>query len=277
MRLFETISAPDGLQPLVSRNGLRVDLKTYAAGPVELAAQPAHQIMVHAGAPVRGTCATAQRYTYTRGDVDIVPAGMADRCLHDDSSTSLVVQMPTTLLRRAAEDLGLDPDRTGLAPQYQLRDPQIEHIAWALEAERKLAQPGSALYADSLGLALALHLLRSFAKPTRSRRGLPAAQLKRVTDYIEDHIDRDLSLETLAAIAAVSASHLKNAFRRSTGMPVHEYVVQRRVERAKRLLLQGKLPASEVALEAGFSHQSHMARCMRRVLGITPSVLVRGN
>lgn len=277
MKLFETISAPDGLQPLVSRNGLRVDLKTYAAGPVELTAQPAHQIMIHAGEPVRGMCATAQRYTYTRGDVDIVPAGMADRCLHDDSSTSLVVQLAPALLRQAAEDLGVDPDRTSLAPQHQLRDPQIEHIAWALDAERRLAGPGSALYADSLGLALALHLLRSFAKPASPRRGLPAAQLKRVTDYIEDHIDRDLSLETLAAIAAVSASHLKNAFRRSTGVPVHEYVVQRRVERAKRLLLQGELPASEVALEAGFSHQSHMARCMRRVLGITPSALVRGN
>jgi len=277
MRLFEISSAPDGLQPLVSRSGLRVDLRTYPPGPVELPAQPAHQILIHAGEPVRGVCASAQRYTYTRGDVDIVPAGMADRCLHDDSSTSLFVQMAPALLRRAAEDLGLDPDRAGLEPRHQLRDPQIEHIAWALEAERQRAHPAGALYADSLGLALALHLLRSFATPASPRRGLSAAQLKRVTGYIEDHIDRDLSLATLAAVAEISASHLKNAFRRSTGSPVHEYVVQRRVERAKRLLLQGKLPASEVALEAGFSHQSHMARCMRRVIGITPGALVRSN
>ncbi|KYF72421.1 hypothetical protein BE15_48030 [Sorangium cellulosum] len=54
---------------------------------------------------------------------------------------------------------------------------------------------------------------------------------------------------------------------------MHEYVVQRRVERARALLLRGDLPASQVAIEAGFAHQSHMARCMRRVLGVTPTAL----
>lgn len=279
MRLSELstggVGGADGLAPLISRSGLRVDLRRYAPGPVELPAHAEHQLMVHAGAPVRGVCAKAQGYTYTRGDIDIVPAGLSDQCLHDDSSTSLVVQMSPALLRRAAEELGLDPDRAGLEPRHQLRDPQIEHIAWALDAERKSTHPAGALYADSLGLALALHLLRSFRAPTPARRGLSAAQLKRVRDYIEQHLDRDLSLSTLAEVAGVSASHLKSAFRRSTGLPVHEYVIQRRVERAKHLLTQGKLPASEIALEAGFSHQSHMARCMRRVLGLTPSALTR--
>jgi AraC family transcriptional regulator len=268
--------APDGIAPLISRSGLQVDLRRYARGAVELPAQAEHQLMIHAGAPVRGVCSNAQRYTYTRGDIDIVPAGVTDRCLHDDSSTSLVLRMSPTLLRRAAEDLGRDPDHTGLEPRHQLRDPQIEHIAWALDAERKSAHPAGALYADSLGLALALHLLRSFGTLATPRRGLSPQQHKRVVDYIEDHIDRDLSMATLASVAQVSASHLKNAFRRSTGLSVHEYVVQRRVERAKLLLMQGELPASEIALEAGFSHQSHMARCMRRVLGITPSALRSG-
>ncbi|MNN49789.1 Helix-turn-helix domain protein [compost metagenome] len=57
---------------------------------------------------------------------------------------------------------------------------------------------------------------------------------------------------------------------------MHEYVIRRRVERARTLLLQRELPASQVALEAGFSHQSRMARCMRRILGATPRQLVRG-
>jgi AraC family transcriptional regulator len=271
-----TSIAPDGVEPLISRSGLRVDLRRYAAGPVKLPANAQHQLLIHAGPPVRGMCSAAQRYTYTRGDVDIVPAGMSDQCLHEESATSLVVQMSPALLRRASEDLGLDPDRTGLEARHQLRDPHIEHIAWALAAERERAHPAGALYADSLGLALAVHLLRSFGVRAQPRRGLSAQQLKRVTGYIEDHIDRDLSLATLAAVAEVSASHLKNAFRHATGMPVHAYVVQRRVERAKTLLLQGLLPASEVALEAGFSHQSHMARCMRKVLGITPGAIVRG-
>lgn len=270
-------AVPDGIAPLISRSGLRVDLHSHAPGPVELRAQSEHQLMIHAGTPVRGVCSNAHGYTYTRGDIDIVPAGLADRCVQDDSSTSLVVRMSPMLLRRAAEDLGLDPERTGLQHQHQLRDPQIEHIAWALDAERRSGYPAGSLYADSLGLALALHLLRSFGTLASPRRGLSAQQHRRIVDYIEAHIDRDLSLVTLASVAGVSASHLKNAFRRSTGLTVHEYVVQRRVERAKSLLLHGGLPASEVALEAGFSHQSHMARCMRRVLGITPSDLRSGN
>jgi AraC family transcriptional regulator len=66
-------------------------------------------------------------------------------------------------------------------------------------------------------------------------------------------------------VAEVSASHLKTLFRRSTGLPVHEYRVH------------GELPASQVALEAGFAHQSHMARCMRRVLEVTPMSVMRSS
>jgi AraC family transcriptional regulator len=98
-----------------------------------------------------------------------------------------------------------------------------------------------------------------------------------VTEYIEEHLDQDLSLAQLAGVAGVSSSHLKTLFKRSTGLPVHEYVMQRRVECAKALLLRGELPASQVALEAGFAHQSHMARWMRRVLGVSPSSVVRNS
>jgi AraC family transcriptional regulator len=75
-------------------------------------------------------------------------------------------------------------------------------------------------------------------------------------------------------MSRLSTAHLKTLFRRSMGLPVHAYVIQRRVERAKLLLLRGELPASQVALEAGFAHQSHMARHMRRLLGVTPAVLI---
>jgi AraC family transcriptional regulator len=60
-------------------------------------------------------------------------------------------------------------------------------------------------------------------------------------------------------------------------MPVHQYVVQRRVERARTLLLQGKLNASQIALDTGFAHQSHMAHWMGRLLGVTPRELIRSS
>jgi AraC family transcriptional regulator len=76
-------------------------------------------------------------------------------------------------------------------------------------------------------------------------------------------------------VAGLSVSHFAALFRRSTGSSVHNYVMQRRVERARQLLVRGGMSVCEVALETGFSHQSHMARWMRRLLGIAPAALQR--
>ncbi|MPY91166.1 MAG: helix-turn-helix domain-containing protein [Luteitalea sp.] len=255
------------------RIGLRVDLRTTAPGVVELKALPEHRIKVHAGPPVRGTC-QFDRFLYTRGDVDIVPAGVSDVWHEEDSNTSIVLEVTPSLLRRTAEDIGIDPDHAGLEPRHQVRDPQIEHLAWALEAERAAGYPGGLIYAESLGSALAIHLLGRYPAPLTSNGGLSRPQLRRVTAYIEEYLDQDLSLKRLADVVGVSPSHLKTLFKRSSGLPVHEYVVQRRVERAKWLLLRGDRPASQVAVETGFAHQSHMARCMRRILGATPASLM---
>ena len=255
-----------------ARIGLRVDLQTTPAGVVQLEALTDHRLKIHAGAPVRGEC-RLQRFHLTRGDIDIFPAGVSDVWHEEDPNTSLVVRLSPSLLRRAAEDLGADSDSAGLEQRHQFRDPQIEHIAWALDAERAAGYPGGLLYAETLGSALAIHLLGRYRAAVRQARGLSKPQLRRVTEYIEAYLDEDLSLSRLAKVAEVSASHLKTLFKQSTGVPVHEYVIQRRVERAKALLTQGELPTSQVALEAGFAHQSHMARSMRRVLGVTPTAL----
>ncbi|WP_437942422.1 helix-turn-helix domain-containing protein [Sorangium sp. So ce341] len=256
------------------RLGPRVDVLETPGGVVALEPSSNHRLRIHAGPPVRGSCGV-HRFVYTRGDTDVLPAGYADVWHEDDPNTSLLLELPASLVRRAAMDMGRDPDTAGLDLRHQLRDPQIEHIAWALDAERMAGHPNGLLYAESLGLALAVHLLGRCAAPARSQRGLSPQQLRRVTAYIEEHLDKNLSLERLADVAEISASHLKTLFKRSTGLPVHEYVVQRRVERAKALLARGDLPASQVAIEAGFAHQSHMARCMRRVLGVTPTALAR--
>jgi AraC family transcriptional regulator len=237
---------------------------------VELQALTDHRLKIHAGAPVRGEC-KLQRFQYTRGDIDILPAGVSDVWHEDDPNTSLILQFPPSLLRRAAEDLGADPDAAGLELRHQVRDPQIEHIAWALDAERAAGYPGGFLYAETLGSALAIHLLGRYRARLHQARGLSKLQLRRVTEYIEEYLDQNLSLGRLAQIAGASASHLKTQFKRSMGVPVHEYVIQRRVERAKALLMGGEMSISQVALEAGFAHQSHLARCMRRVLGVTPT------
>jgi AraC family transcriptional regulator len=105
--------------------------------------------------------------------------------------------------------------------------------------------------------------------------GLTGYRLKQVLAFIEDQLTEDLSLERIATVAGVSSSHLNTLFRHSMGVAVHQYVIQRRVELAKTLLLQEEKSITEIALEAGFAHQSHLARHMRRMLGLQPRALKR--
>jgi AraC family transcriptional regulator len=250
-------------------------------GPIELAPTPEHRLWIHTGAPVRGTCNVAGRFVSTRGDIDLFPAHRSAAWREEDATTSLEILLPEALLRFTAGDLGLDPDRMEIAPRYRFRDERIEHIAWALDAERRAGGPAGFLYVESLGVALAAHLLRGYGAELRVqprvRSGLSKPQLDRILEYVDAHLGQSLSLVKLARVAGVSASHLKAQFKRSTGLTVHAYVIRRRVERARMLIVRGGMSLSEAALEAGFAHQSHMARCMRRILGVTPAAFARGD
>ena len=254
---------------------LRVERHATLPGPAIWAPIADHRVKVHAGPPVRGTC-RARDFVARHGEIDIVPAGMSDAWEEHDASSTLTLHMPHALLRRAAQEMRLPESRAALAPRHQFRDASIEHIAWALDADRMAGSPSGRLFADSLGVALAMHLLGHSAATTRREpASLSPQRLRRVVEHIDAHVGDDLSLARLAEVAGISASHLKTVFKRSTGVPVHQFVVQRRVERAASLLRSGDMPAIEVALEAGFAHQSHMARCMRRLLGITPTLVSR--
>lgn len=204
-----------------------------------------------------------------------MPAGSSDDWLEDDASSAIDLRLPRTLVRRVASELGLDPDRASLEARCQVKDPQLEHIAWALEAESRAGFPGGVLYTDALATALTVHLLAHYRAPASpTGQSLSRRQRRAVTEHIEAHLERALSLDELAQVAGIGTSHFKQLFKRTLGVPPHTYVVQRRVERARTLLEQSELPASQVAVLAGFAHQSHMARAMRRQLGVTPSTFI---
>ncbi|WP_241758393.1 AraC family transcriptional regulator [Myxococcus landrumensis] len=255
---------------------LGVEVRETSVGDVLYVASADHVLSVHSSGPVRVACpASLSRDVRTRGQLNLVPAGVSETWIDDDAGSTVDLRLPHSLLQRAAEDMGLDPDRVGLEPKHHFRDEHIEHIGWAMEAEYRAGFPNGLLYRESLGLALAARLLAQYRGQVEVRGGLATPQLQRVTEYVEAHLEGDLSLACLSRVAGVSASHFKTLFKRSMGVPVHEYVIQRRVERARALLLRGGVPTGQVALEAGFSHQSHMARHMRRVLGVTPGAIVR--
>jgi AraC family transcriptional regulator len=101
-------------------------------------------------------------------------------------------------------------------------------------------------------------------------RGLPPGALQRVFEYIDMHLDERLSIQVLADTVGLSPCYFAHAFKRSTGLSPHDYLVQRRVQRVKELLSETDLPISEIALVVGFTDQSHCCRRFRERVGLTP-------
>jgi AraC family transcriptional regulator len=125
-------------------------------------------------------------------------------------------------------------------------------------------------------VALTTRILQNFATAgAHGRQILSKPQLRRIVEFVEANLDGELTLEQLSAVAGISIPHLTTLFRRTMGQSVHAYVMERRVQRARALLLARKLSISQVALETGFAHQSHLARWMRRLLGVTPTEILR--
>jgi AraC-like DNA-binding protein len=108
---------------------------------------------------------------------------------------------------------------------------------------------------------------------SHARGGLPPGAMRRVSEYVESHLSETIDLAKLAATAGLSVYHFARAFKQSEGVTPHSYLIQRRVQRAQEMLAQTDLSLSEIALAAGFSDQSHLARHFRLMLGMTPGEL----
>jgi len=259
---------------------IRLSLVSDQPGIVEFRGCPLVVLSIHVGSSVAVDCrrgGARHRGTTIHGDLEIIPPNLGGVWELKTRDTALVIGLKLRLLQQVMEEIGEDPDKLQVRNRFQERDPQIEHIAWALKAEMENGYPSGRLYLDALSTALAARIVRnhsSLARASRSSKtALPGAKLKAVLGYIEDNLERELSLSEIAEIAGVSVSHFKVLFRKSLGLPPHQYVIRRRVERAASQLREGKMPIGEIALENGFCHQSHLAMHVRRVLGVSPQEL----
>jgi AraC family transcriptional regulator len=257
-------------------------MRSDPAGVVEIPGHHNPTVAIHVGRSVFVACdrdGERHRGLSVHGYSDIIPAHVASRWEMKEPDTVLLLSVAQGLLRSVAEESGLDSRRIEIINRFQTRDVKIEHIGWALKAEMETGCPNGSLYSESLATALAVHLLNRHSSQARAiahqQGGLSGHRLKQVLSYIEDNLGQDLSLRDIAQVAGLSVSHCKTAFRASVGQPVHQYVIRRRVERARSLLSDGRLPISQIALETGFAHQSHLAYHMRRILGVTPKAVLR--
>jgi AraC family transcriptional regulator len=209
------------------------------------------------------------------GAVSLVPAGSPHRVRSSGCKDELHICLePGLVARVAAEAFGLNPARLTVPPLDGLDLPHLRAVMGAVGSELTTGGAGGRLAAESLANVLAVHLIRHVLAPRRPERGrdgvLPRGRLRSVIEHIEEHLDAGPTLEQMAAVARLSPYHFARQFKAATGLPPHQYVILRRVERAKRLLQGGDLSLAEVALHAGFSGQSVFCLHFKRHVGVTP-------
>jgi AraC family transcriptional regulator len=259
---------------------LRLSLISDQPGLVEFHGSPRVVISVHVGPSVSVDCRRGgerHRGTTIHGDLEIIPPNLGGVWELKSRDTALIIGLKLSVLERLVRESAGDPAKLRITNRFQARDPQIEHIGWSLKAEMESGYPSGRTYMDALATALAARIVRHHSSLARNshtaRTAMPGRKLKAVLSYIEDNLGRDLGLRDIADIAGLSVSHFKSMFRKSLGIPPHQYLIRRRVERAASQLRQGKIPIGQIALENGFCHQSHLALHTRRVLGLTPHEL----
>jgi AraC family transcriptional regulator len=210
------------------------------------------------------------------GSISMVPAGSSVRWRRQGSIDALFISLdPSQVARIATESFGFDPTRTVVPPVVGLNLPELRSAMLAVDAELKSGGFGGPLMAESLANILAVHLIRH----TTGARRLPASadgvllrrKLRTVIEYIMENLEGSLTLEQMAAVVHLSPYHFARQFKAATGLPPHQYLTTRRVERAQQLLrADGELGLAAVALRVGFSDQSQFSLHFKRIVGVTP-------
>jgi len=215
-----------------------------------------------------------ERRRIVSGDIHINPGDRPIFQRWTSSPRILVIAMEQAFVKQIVGE-AFDGKELELRTQIGIRDPVIEGMAAAWRRELAERGAGGRLYTEGLGSALAVHVFRAYgdrlSRPPPVIGGLGALRLRRVIDYIEAHLADDISLRDLAAQAGLSTHHFGEAFKASTGTSPHRYLVERRIRRAKELLLGAEQSIAEIAMSVGFASHSHFTDNFRRLTGTTPS------
>jgi AraC family transcriptional regulator len=163
---------------------------------------------------------------------------------------------------------------TPLRQSPEFYDDSLSAVLSEMLSEIRRGCPNGSLFAESLSVGVAMHLCRTrgvHAPQAAGERGqFTRWQWSHLRDLIESRLTGDLSLATLAASVKLSKPQLVRLFRNTTGISPHRFIVQTRIERARRLIEASELPLAQVASEAGFASQSHLNRNFRNSYGVTP-------
>jgi AraC-like DNA-binding protein len=201
-----------------------------------------------------------------RRDVEIQSSGLSKPL------PMMVLQLDNSKLHHIAPDHVLAIDRSLEAAQVTF-DLGLAGLLSAMRTEVREGCPSGRLYGESISLALLAYLAGTYATPRPAddcKACLPAAQKRKLVDYIRANLAGNISVTELAALVQMSPSHFARVFRASLGVAPYQFVMQERIEQAKDMLGATTISSSQVAMAFGFASQSHFVKVFRQFTGVTP-------
>lgn len=148
-------------------------------------------------------------------------------------------------------------------------------MSWACAELLSARIAGNAKRVAAFAQLLAIHIAEKYTNVASQRPGyrggLPIARLRKIEDYVREHLIESISLETLAELAELSPFHFSRVFKQSTGMTPLKFVIRERMLRAQQLIRETPRSLIEIALEVGYTSPSHFAEVFRRTVGMAPS------
>jgi len=209
------------------------------------------------------------------GKMSITPAGRPISRRFKGRPEILLIHIARALVRDVAEAVhDGDPEKVSLNRRLGVPDRSVDRLGRLLLDEAELQSSGTNLAAEMLVRALVIHLLRHHSnhgslppEPAVPRLG---GRLRRVLDLMNEHMEEDLSLARLSELSGLSQPQFSRAFREAIGKPPHHYLIDLRVQRAKRLLDETPRSVIEVGMACGFQQPNHFATTFRKLTGMSP-------
>ena len=213
----------------------------------------------------------ARSARFLPGELSFTPGGVSTRTILPPARLIQALQNPATYDTIISEMVR--GGTVDFETRYPINDPLVSQVVSTLVQETE-GQFLDHILVDTLNTALAVRMVRHLVdpskfSPTPSNR-LSREKLQRVRDYIEAHLDDRLTLADLAGVACLSPFHFSRSFKQAVGIGPQRYVIERRIERAKTLMRRTRQPLALIALEAGFTDQSHLTQVFCRATGMTP-------
>jgi AraC family transcriptional regulator len=258
-------------------------LEKHSVGAVEIPEHEHHTFCLHlqTSGPVEMDWHSHGRTGHLNtgaGNLIFLTPGTHDSLLWYGPSQRIVASIDPSILVKAATQLELNqlPDFDNL---WSFQDEQLRLLLTEMEYEVTSGSTTGPLYGDLLGLSLSVALIRKYAHiavmPAPYKGGIPRPQLKRVLEYIAANLASEIRLEDMASVADLSVFHFARAFRSSTGVTPHQYVLQRRIDIVKILLRTHNWNLENIASATGFADASHLTKAFRRQTGTTPKTWQR--